>query len=90
MAKRRLDVPFGCPLLMYIKEGGREASPPRGAPSVGSPSRIPFPFRSGKEGKEGEGEGKGGRAPTPCPIRFGQGEARATSWPVSSLSTKSQ
>ena len=39
-AKRRLGVYLGCPLPTYIKEGGREADPPRGAPSVGSATRT--------------------------------------------------
>ena len=56
-AKTNLGVPLGCPLPMYIKEGGREAGPLGVCQEYGvllglpGPSRNPFPFWSRRDGK---------------------------------------
>ena len=73
-AKRTIDVPLGCALPTYIKEGEEEAGQGGGAPWGGSPTRTPvlvgfgplfsFSWR-GKEGREREEEKERGARPLP-------------------------
>ena len=77
-AKRTIDVPLGCALPTYIKEGERGRRP-GGARHGGSPTWTPSPSRmrppsfpslgGGKGEGEGVGEGKGGGAPFPKSIQ---------------------
>ena len=63
-------VPLGCPLPMYIKEGGREAVPLGARQEYGVLLGLPSPGRGegggGEKGGGGaEGEGRGAGAPFP-------------------------
>ena len=59
-----------------VYKGGREeAAVLGGAPSIGSPSRIPFPIRSRREGKRGRR--KGGLRPHPLSNSVWAGGRRA-------------
>ena len=56
-AKTNLEVPLGCPLATYIKEGGGGGRPRRGAPiggvQLGFPILVGVPsFPRGERGKE--------------------------------------
>ena len=80
MAKRNFDVPLGCPLATYIKEGREEVADPRGARQVWgillglpSPSRIPLLFSIPSRRRRERGGGEKERGAPLTLVQFGLG-----------------